>query len=188
MGVVPIGVRRSFKVVGQEWRSGACSQWCPWTKPWRGLDCGGLGLLSQKLRTLFVNMCYFATVLRMTQRYLHSLPTSVQYEMKEKSIWRQKSARASNSACPLGTKVGGQLQFIVSFPPCPVGFAANGSLVPAREPLQRAAMQSPEWIISMTPLPWAVKHCTTRICRRPVRCRGNRLYVIDDVNAWRSTE
>ena len=40
--------------------------------------------------------------------FLYSLPTSVQYEMEEKkSIWRQKSGRASNSAaCLLGTKMG----------------------------------------------------------------------------------
>ena len=37
---------------------------------------------------------------------MHSLATSVQYKMEEKSIWRQKSGRANNNACPLGTKSG----------------------------------------------------------------------------------
>jgi len=41
----------------------------------------------------FVKICYL-TVLIMTRRYLHSLPC-VQYEMEEKSIWRQKSGRFS---------------------------------------------------------------------------------------------
>jgi len=34
--------------------------------------------------------------------------------MEEKSIWRQISCKASNNACPLGTKSG---------PPCPIGSA-----------------------------------------------------------------
>jgi len=37
---------------------------------------------------------------------LHSLPTSVQYEMDEKSIWKMKSEIESNHACPFGTKSG----------------------------------------------------------------------------------
>jgi len=34
-----------------------------------------------------------------------------QYDTEEKSTWRRKSGRASNSACPLGTKSGR---------PCPI--------------------------------------------------------------------
>ena len=39
--------------------------------------------------------------------------------MEEKSIWRQKSCRESNNACPMGIKVG--------CPPCPTGSVANSS-------------------------------------------------------------
>jgi len=49
---------------------------------------------SRSLGILYVQICYFVTVLRMTYGYLHSLPTSVQYEIEEKSIWRQKRGRA----------------------------------------------------------------------------------------------
>jgi len=52
------------------------------------------GLCSQKPTTLLTKLCYFVTVLGMTQRYLHLLPTSVQYEMEEKSVWRQKRVGA----------------------------------------------------------------------------------------------
>ena len=72
-----VGSGRSFKVRGQEWGSEAVPSvesrgkppdivWEPWP---------------QKLTTLFVKISYFVTVLRMTRRYLHSLPTNVQYEM-----------------------------------------------------------------------------------------------------------
>jgi len=85
-----IGGGRSFKVEGQEWGLRAVPQWGPGAP-------GGGSLQPQKLKTLSVK-CYFVTVLGMTQRYLHSLPASVQCEMEEKSIWRQKSGRTSNNA------------------------------------------------------------------------------------------
>jgi len=58
------------------------------------------------MMTLLVKMCYFASVLRLTKRYLHySLPTIIiQYEMEEKSICRQKSGRASNHKMLAGSR------------------------------------------------------------------------------------
>jgi len=67
--------------------------------------------------TLLVKMCYFASVLRLTKRYLrYSLPAIIQYEMEEKSIWRQKSGRASNHKMLAGSR-----------PACPVGSSANAA-------------------------------------------------------------
>jgi len=48
-------------------------------------------------------MCYFITILRMTAVFAF---IAYKYEMEEKSIWKQKSDTASNSACPLGIKSG----------------------------------------------------------------------------------
>jgi len=45
---------------------------------------------------------------------------SIQYEMEEKSIWRQKSGRANNSACPLGTKNGQAIARPAQYGPPPM--------------------------------------------------------------------
>jgi len=80
---------------------GLFRQWGSGHGPW----WRELGLSPREPDDIFVKISYFITVLTMTQRYLHSLPTSVQYEMEEKSISRQKSGR--------------------DCPPCPIGPAAN---------------------------------------------------------------
>jgi len=52
---------------------------------------GGLRASPQKLATIFVKIRYFVTVLRMTERYLRSLPTnSIKMEEKinlEAEVW-----------------------------------------------------------------------------------------------------
>ena len=54
--------------------------------------------------TFLVKIYHFVTVLSIAYRYLHSMPTSLQCETEEKSIWRQNSGRASKDAYQLGTK------------------------------------------------------------------------------------
>ena len=48
-----------------------------------------LGVWERSRRHLCVKMCYIVTLLRMAA--IFSLRSSVQYEMEEKAIWRQKS-------------------------------------------------------------------------------------------------
>ena len=80
-------------------------QWGPWTNPL----VEGLGALPQKVSILFLlKICYFVTLSRMKSQYLHSSPTDIQYEMEEKSIWRQKSGRASNNTFHWAQNVGRQ--------------------------------------------------------------------------------
>jgi len=68
---------------------------------------GHLGAKSPEADDIFVKICYLSRF---------SLPTSVQYEMEQKSIWRQKSGTARNSACPFGTKMGGQSPALPALP------------------------------------------------------------------------
>jgi len=84
-----IGGGKSFKD-----RQKPCPQRGPGAKPLVGPP--------QKLTTLFVKICHSCHCFK-----LHSwLYESIQYEMKEKSIWTQKSGTPSNNACPLSTNGG----------------------------------------------------------------------------------
>jgi len=88
------GSERSFKLGGQEWGLGQTpGDWTCGAKP------------PEADNTFFVKMCYFVVILGMTSPYLHSLPTSVQYEMEgkvnfvaEKWYGKQQCVRAT--ACP----------------------------------------------------------------------------------------
>jgi len=69
-------------------------------------------------KAIFVKICYFEPALRC----MHD--ESIQYEMEDKSIWRQKSGTASNSTCPFGTKkVGGRLLILPN-----IGSVSNAAL------------------------------------------------------------
>ena len=136
MGVVPIGGGRSLKVVGQEWRSGGVFPVESMDEALAGSGLWGTGTTISEADDNFCEHVLFCHGFKNDTANLHSLPTSVQYEMKEKSIWRQKSARqatvpvlahwvqkwAGNCNC--------QFPSLPSTPPM---------VVPARKPLQRAA-------------------------------------------------
>ena len=59
----------------------------------------GLGALLPAADNIGENMLFF-------QGFKNDLPTSVQHEVEQKPIWRQKSGGANNSARPLGTRSG----------------------------------------------------------------------------------
>ena len=73
--------------------------------------CGIWGRSPQKLTTLFVKICYFVTVLGMTQRYLHSVPMQVfNTKRKKDQFGGTKSGRAI---------IGRPAQYVR--PPCSIG-------------------------------------------------------------------
>ena len=56
------------------------------------------GFDPQKLMTLYCeNMPLCHNLKNDTLRHLHSLLTSVQYEMEDRSVWTQKSGKSSNN-------------------------------------------------------------------------------------------
>jgi len=72
---------------------------------WGSCPSGVRGLWPQKLTTLLCENVLFCHGFKNNIAVFAFIAyTYVQYEVEGKLTWRQKSARASNSVCPLGTK------------------------------------------------------------------------------------
>jgi len=65
---------------------------------------GAWELCPQKFTTFFMKMCYFVTVFKNDIAIFAFIAYKCSVWNGRKSIWRQKSGRVSNIACPFGTK------------------------------------------------------------------------------------
>ena len=112
--------RRSFKVEGQELRSGAVPR----------VESGAKPLVrvwgeAPEADDTFVKICYFVTVLRMTVIFAFIAYKCSIGNGRKINFEAEKWYRTSYNACRLGTKSGRA----TAWPPCQVGLAANAHKV-----------------------------------------------------------